>query len=396
MKYCFFDIECANCYKDDKGVSRGKICEFGYLITDENFIKIESAEYIINPKAPFQEYILTNMLAYPEQVYLNAKDYNYYYEKIKCVFELEDVIYIGHTIDADAKYLNDEALRYKKPFFNYKFYDAKYMYSAYSNIKNGIGLEKISQTFGNKNRHHAHRAEDDAYTTMLIVKEMCEKMDVDLLTLISLVEDCAGETQNGRITTIAREQAQARREEKEKSGKDNSNSLYSDNYIKFMQFLDGVKPQGEVVSSELNGKTLTITLNYQNVHFKEMLSIIQLLKNHDCTYKLKASECDYMVTAVVFNEDGTERTCSKLKYVNQAIAEGKQIKIITFEELLSILKTSEGELLNMPFPEESCFLKKNKKRESTRKERITYSSGHGGSTLGELLKAQGIDLSKIS
>ncbi len=49
------------------GVSRGKICEFGYLITDENFNKIESAEYIINPKAPFDEYVLNNMLAYPKK-----------------------------------------------------------------------------------------------------------------------------------------------------------------------------------------------------------------------------------------------------------------------------------------------------------------------------------------
>ena len=50
-----------------------------------------------------------------------------------------------------------------------------------------------------------------------------------------------------------------------------------------MQFLDGVKPQGDIIQSELNGKTLTITLNYENVHVKEMLSIIQLLNNHDCT-----------------------------------------------------------------------------------------------------------------
>ena len=68
MKYCFFDIECANCFKDNNGVSRGKICEFGYLITDENFNKIESAEYIINPKAPFDEYVLNNIFEYREEV----------------------------------------------------------------------------------------------------------------------------------------------------------------------------------------------------------------------------------------------------------------------------------------------------------------------------------------
>ena len=274
MKYCFFDIECANCFKDNNGVSRGKICEFGYLITDENFNKIESAEYIINPKAPFDEYVLNNMLAYPKQVYLSAQDYNTIYDKIKRIFELDEIIFIGHTIDADAKYLNDEALRYKKTYFNYKFYDAKYMYSDYSNIKKSVGLEKISQTFGNKTRHHEHRAEDDAFTTMLIVKEMCEKLDMDLMSLIEFSEDCAGQTIDGKITTIAREKAQAKREERERNGTDHSNSLYSDNYIKFMQFLDGVKRQGEIIPSVLNGKSLTITLNYQNVHYKEMLALI--------------------------------------------------------------------------------------------------------------------------
>lgn len=392
MKYCFFDIECANCFKDNNGVSRGKICEFGYLITDENFNKIESAEYIINPKAPFDEYVLNNMLAYPKQVYLSAQDYNTFYDKIKRLFELDDVIFIGHTIDTDAKYLNDEALRYKKTYFNYKFYDAKYMYSDYSNIKKSVGLEKISQTFGNKTRHHEHRAEDDAFTTMLIVKEMCEKLDMDLMSLIELSEDCAGQTIDGKITTIAREKAQAKREERERNGTDHSNSLYSDNYIKFMQFLDGVKRQGEIIPSVLNGKSLTITLNYQNVHYKEMLALIQLLKNHDCIYKLKASECDYMVTKVVLNDDGSERVCSKLKYVNQAIENGKKINIISFDELLGILKVTEYQLSQMPFPDESSFLKKEKELK-LKKDKIRYSREEDiTTTIGDILKAKGITI----
>jgi hypothetical protein len=32
MKYLFFDVECYNCHN---GI--GKICEFGYILTDENF-----------------------------------------------------------------------------------------------------------------------------------------------------------------------------------------------------------------------------------------------------------------------------------------------------------------------------------------------------------------------
>lgn len=32
MKYLFFDVECSNCFNGE-----GKLCEFGYVITDENF-----------------------------------------------------------------------------------------------------------------------------------------------------------------------------------------------------------------------------------------------------------------------------------------------------------------------------------------------------------------------
>lgn len=32
MKYLFFDIECSNCFG-----GKNKICEIGYVLTDENF-----------------------------------------------------------------------------------------------------------------------------------------------------------------------------------------------------------------------------------------------------------------------------------------------------------------------------------------------------------------------
>ena len=51
------------------------------------------------------------------------------------------------------------------------------------------------------------------------------------------------------------------------------------------------------------------------------------------------------------DEEGNPKCCSRLKYVNDAIAEGKSIKIISFDELLKILNVSEEELSMMPFPD---------------------------------------------
>ena len=51
------------------------------------------------------------------------------------------------------------------------------------------------------------------------------------------------------------------------------------------------------------------------------------------------------------DEEGNRKSYSRLKYVNDAIAEGKKIKIISFDELLKILNVSEEELSMMPFPD---------------------------------------------
>ena len=52
MKYLFFDIECANSFD---GV--GKICEFGYVLTDENLNVIKQGIHLINPDAEFDWYV---------------------------------------------------------------------------------------------------------------------------------------------------------------------------------------------------------------------------------------------------------------------------------------------------------------------------------------------------
>ena len=96
--------------------------------------------------------------------------------------------------------------------------------------------------------------------------------------------------------------------------------------------------------------------NYEENHFREILSIIQLLVNHGATYKLKASLNDIFVTYPMVNDDGSERYCSRLNYVKDAINEGKNIQIITLDELLKILNVNETDLLNMPYPNSSCFI----------------------------------------
>ena len=45
MRYLFFDIECAD--------GNFKICEFGYVITDESFNILTKKNILINPQCRF-------------------------------------------------------------------------------------------------------------------------------------------------------------------------------------------------------------------------------------------------------------------------------------------------------------------------------------------------------
>lgn len=45
MNYLFFDIECANCFE-----GKAKICEFGYVLINEQFEIIKKELFLINPK----------------------------------------------------------------------------------------------------------------------------------------------------------------------------------------------------------------------------------------------------------------------------------------------------------------------------------------------------------
>lgn len=102
-----------------------------------------------------------------------------------------------------------------------------------------------------------------------------------------------------------------------------------------------------------------------------MLSLVQLLTNHNATYKMRASDNDIFVTYDERDDEGNIRHCSRLKHVNDAIAEGKDIKTISFDELLKILKVTDETLSTMPFPDASSFYKKPNQDKGQRKKGLS-------------------------
>ena len=352
MKYLFFDIECANCFN---GVA--KICEFGYVLTDENFNVIQKEIFLINPNDEFDWYVAKKLLNYSVNSYRRSPIYTHYYKKIKALITDDDVMIFGHTVDSDFKFLNDEARRYSLSFFSCKFYDAKYMYDTYARTtseggdNNSLSVSKICVALGIELPENVHKSVDDAYATMLIVKELTKRMNVDVNGLIELCPDCNGETADGVIKTVITERARLKREATAKS-----NYMKGVNKCRFFRFLGGVRPQGPIRINELTGKKICFSLNYERDHFKQLLSLVQLLKNCGCTYR-RGTAIDYFVSYAACDEDGNETICQRESAVRSANEEGANIKIITLSELLKILSVTDDELNAMPFPDESSFAK---------------------------------------
>ena len=243
------------------------------------------------------------------------------------------------------------------------------MFSEFANIRKSISLETAGENLNVEKPKYLHKSDDDSELTMNLVKGMCKQLDCSLEELIELCDSCSGKSENNQITYDNFEIRQQKRYEAAKSGV--NNTVRGRNYRMFLQFLDGVKPQGDIVESDLNDRSLCVSLNYEIGHFKKMLSLVQLLTNHNATYKMRVSDNDIFVTCDAKDDEGNIRYCSRLKHVNDAIAEGKNIKIISFDELLKILNITEEELSTMPFPDASSFYKKAKPRQRAKKKNLS-------------------------
>ena len=85
-------------------------------------------------------------------------------------------------------------------------------------------------------------------------------------------------------------------------------------------------------SGRFKDQHISISINYECKHFKEMMNMVQIIKNKGGEYVLKRSEADIFVTYTSYHENGTPWLCNREKYVDIAISEGKNIKKVTFDE----------------------------------------------------------------
>ena len=314
MEYVFFDIECACVYKNV-----AKICVFGYCVADENFNIIKKEDILINPNGKFH---LTDrggdgiVLPYDYEDFKKYPDFKKFYPRIRELLEGEDKTVFGHAAINDVKYLNLETKRYRLPSFRFRFADTQVLYMAMTEtFDRQAGLESLTQIF--EIDYTPHCAADDAYATMRIAQEMCEKENCTLPELLEKYGIRFGRIENYQFSNCSsrrrsdylKEKSRLKRERGEKRAK-------------FNDFVYGyrVRPQ----SDEFRGRRFSFSRSIEE-ELPLAKRLVKEIVRRGGKYSLKLSGCNTFV-----EEEGAESV--RCEAAHKLQSEGKISDIFTLSD----------------------------------------------------------------
>ena len=337
MNYLFFDIECANC--DD---GNGKICSFGYVLTDESFNVSEYTDIIINPQARFKLRGYSNrsyiQLAYDEQTFLDAPPFTHYYEKIKSLLTMEDTLIFGYAPENDASFLRSEYERFNLPEVEFCFHDVQRLYKKLAGDKENGNLCSLSSAcdeLGIDTAFITHKSCDDAYATMLVLKELTRRTSKSVNNLVAENGIIKGMLKDGDISANYFKPKVAL-----KPGEENMmKGVNKDNFRYLLRRLAMRKTQ----------KNITFSWLYESKRYREMIVLTSELSKLGYRYTGKLSEADVFVRKPYYFRG----ICRREKDVAEAKTSGyavnpakvkRKLKVISFPDMLEMLGISEEKL----------------------------------------------------
>ena len=195
MRYLFFDCECANCYNHE-----GKICSFGYVLTDEAFKTTEEQDIIINPDAPFDPHVLgvgndSIDLAYTPIRFQHAPKFDVVFPKIAALLSDPQIIVFGYAVENDVGFLSCECRRYHLAMPRFTYFDIQDIYRLYRNWERTPSLEDALADLEVPFDDYAeHQSSDDAKMSMLLLKKIVNQTGYSLQQLFETFPTCKDST----------------------------------------------------------------------------------------------------------------------------------------------------------------------------------------------------------
>ncbi len=349
MEYIFFDIECANCFH-----GRGKICSFGYVITDEGFNIISKNDILMNPHSRFHLCGHGNhpgiVLGYDEKAFNSSPDFKRHYQKIRELLTKPDRLVFGFSVMSDAGYIKSECERYHKEIFDYSFIDIQRIYTDYKELINTPSLIKCAHEYGVLESQDVHKSDDDSYFTMRVLKGICDETGLSPTELIDKYPHAKCWCKNGELGSEFLQYKEAQKAQKLTkmevlTGSLRPNWIHSslERANEFASYSKRVFLNRKSTSA-LSGKRVCISSLYEEYHFNEMMNIVSLLAMRGAKYTRHAYLCDIFVTCEIVDKSGKEYKCYRKDKALSANGKDREITFITLDELFSLLETDKDEL----------------------------------------------------
>ena len=252
----FFDLECANC---SFGIA--KICEFGYVITDDKLNIISSDNLLIDPRASFNVYGFEKAglkLSYTAAQYRKSPPLAARSELIRGLLTDKSVRVFGYSTESDAEFLRTDFIRSGLGNINFKFIDVMKLFKVYLGRAEKLSLDAVyADCEGEKPLTH-HEAKNDSLMTLACFKLFLKKSG---MTFEKAVRDCPlayGELFEGHIVgdgTIFRYTK--------------GNKMSNTNAKLYMKFVESVQPTNRLEG--VDGKTYCFEKQFWREHFAESL-----------------------------------------------------------------------------------------------------------------------------
>ena len=363
MRYLCFDIECCDGHH---------ICEFGYVLIDEQFNVLGRDCITINPEHPFKltgrEHESDITLAFPEDVYFNSPTFDFYYDKIKELFTLEDCQIIGFSLQNDTGFLATAYELYNKEPISFHYIDFQKLYKGYTNAKNRTSVENIVKGLQIADIQ-LHKSDDDSWAVIRALQEISKKEQLSLPDTIAMLKK-----KNKNYKAEKAKEHNLSLIEKLDSGSEKAQREFLKN------FTSKLKPSETKKDDLFFGKSVCISSILQREHFNEFLALIKNLYSYGASYTGKASVCNVFID--YGNENNEEVRCVNAKKAIEE--ENAVIQIVSFEDALSALALNKSDLSATDYIHKSVI--------HERKSRSYIDKKYKPTTIGDILKAKGIDL----
>ena len=370
MKYLFFDIECCD---------GAHICEFGYVLIDEQFHILERDCLTIDPGYKFnltdREHESDIQLAFPEEVYYSSPKFDFYYDRIKALLTMQDCQIIGFALSNDADFLATAYELYGKEPIPFTYYDFQKLYRGYTKTRHVTSVEGFVKEMG-IDGIQLHKSDDDAYAVIRALQIICER---EKLTLPETLEMLKKKNKSYK--------AERAREHKLLLIEKINNGDQRAQREVLKDFIHRLKVSEEKKEDVFFGKIVCISSHFQTKRFNAFLAIVKRVYEYGSTYTGKASVCDIFIEY----QDGEEEDV-RMATVKEVVEKGgKEVRILSLAEALKLLGLAEKDLNNVDYINFHAERKERKYQKSQ-----TYiDKDDRPATLGDILKIKGVDLNKF-